>query len=142
MRYSSVRRPSPAMVVALLAVFIAIGGDGWVIRGLARTYDLVPLNKLPNLGALVGGAQHTFSTLFLSAIAVAAPVMVALIITDAGFGVISRVVPQLNVFAVGFPAKILVGFLIIGASLPFVAGWVGDQLQQSVGAALASLRIA
>ena len=65
------------------AVFVAIGGDGWVIRGLAKTYDLVPLTKQPALGALVGGAQHTFSTIFVSAVAVAAPVLVALIITDA-----------------------------------------------------------
>jgi flagellar biosynthetic protein FliR len=125
-----------------VAVFIAIGGDGWMIRGLAKTYDLVGLSKTPDLGALVGGAQHTFSTIFVSAIAVAAPVLIALIITDAGFGVVSRVVPQLNVFAVGFPAKILVGFLVIGVSLPFVAGWLGDQLQQSVRAALTTLRVA
>lgn len=125
-----------------LAVFVAIGGDGWMIRGLAKTYDLVPLNKMPDLGVLVGGAQHTFSTIFLSAVAVAAPVMIALIITDAGFGVVSRVVPQLNVFAVGFPAKILVGFVVIAASMPFVAGWIGNQLQQSVRAALVTLQVA
>ena len=124
-----------------VAVFIAIGGDSWVIRGLARTYELVPLNKMPALGALVGGAQHTFSALFISAIAVAAPVLIALTVTDVGFGVVSRVVPQLNVFAVGFPAKILVGFLIIGASLPFVVGWLSNQLQQSVGQALATLHV-
>jgi flagellar biosynthetic protein FliR len=50
--------------------------------------------------------------------------------------------PQLNVFAVGFPAKILVGLLLIGTSLPFVAGWIGDQLTQSVSTALKSLQIA
>ena len=37
--------------------------------------------------------------------------------------------PQLNVFAVGFPAKVAVGLLLIGASMPFVAGWISDQLQ-------------
>ena len=44
--------------------------------------------------------------IFASALEVAAPVMIAVIITDAAFGVVSRVVPQLNVFAVGFPAKV------------------------------------
>jgi flagellar biosynthetic protein FliR len=123
-------------------VFIAIGGDAWVIQGLAKTYDLVGLTEMPAIGALVGGAQHTFSTIFLSAVMLAAPVLIALIITDAGFGVVSRVMPQLNVFAVGFPAKILVGFLIVSASLPFVAGWLGNQLQQSVMQALQTLRVA
>jgi flagellar biosynthetic protein FliR len=123
-------------------VFIAIGGDTWMIQGLAKTYDLVGLTQMPAIGAMVGGAQHTFSTIFVSAVQLAAPVLIALIITDAGFGVVSRVMPQLNVFAVGFPAKILVGFLIVAASLPFVAGWIGNQLQQSVMQALQTLRVA
>jgi flagellar biosynthetic protein FliR len=123
-------------------IFIAIGGDEWMIQGLAKTYDLVGLTQMPSLGTLVGGAQHTFSTIFVSAVQLAAPVMIALIITDAGFGVVSRVMPQLNVFAVGFPAKILVGFLIVAASLPFVAGWIGNQLSSSVMQALQTLRVA
>jgi flagellar biosynthesis protein FliR len=125
-----------------LMVFIAIGGDSWMIQGLAKTYDLVGITEMPALGRLVGGAQHTFSTIFLSAVEIAAPVLIALVITDAGFGVVSRVMPQLNVFAVGFPAKVLVGFLIIAASLPFVATWVGNQLQQSVMQALMTLKVA
>ena len=64
---------------------------------------------------------------------VAGPVLLALILTDAAFGVVSRVVPQLNVFAVGFPAKVVVGLLLVTATLPFVAGWIGDELQQDVG---------
>jgi flagellar biosynthesis protein FliR len=123
-------------------VFIAIGGEAWMIQGLAKTYDLVSLTQMPALGALVGGAQHTFASIFISAVELAAPVLIALIITDAGFGVVSRVMPQLNVFAVGFPAKILVGFLIVAASLPFVAGWIGNQLQQSVLSALQSIHAA
>jgi flagellar biosynthetic protein FliR len=123
-------------------VFIAIGGEAWMVQGLAKTYDLVGITELPALGALVGGAQHTFASIFVSAVELAAPVLIALIITDAGFGVVSRVMPQLNVFAVGFPAKILVGFLIVAASLPFVAGWIGNQLQASVMSALQTIHVA
>jgi flagellar biosynthetic protein FliR len=125
-----------------LMVFIAIGGDTWMIQGLAKTYDLVGLTEMPAIGTMVGGVQHTFASIFVSAVQIAAPVLIALVITDAGFGVVSRVMPQLNVFAVGFPAKILVGFLIVAASLPFVAGWIGNQLQQSVMSALQTLRVA
>jgi flagellar biosynthetic protein FliR len=69
-------------------------------------------------------------------------VLLALILTDCAFGMVSRVVPQLNVFAVGFPAKVAVGLVVVGASLPFVAGWLGDELQRSVAAALQALRVA
>jgi flagellar biosynthetic protein FliR len=123
-------------------VFVVIGGDAWVIRGLAETYNVVPLDAMPKIGALTAGVQSAFSHILLAAIEVAAPVLLAVIVTDAAFGVVSRVMPQLNVFAVGFPAKILVGFLLIGTSLPFVATWIGNQLTESVGAALRTLQVA
>ena len=123
-------------------IFIAIDGDAWVIRGLARSYDLVPLLDAPALGSLVGGAQRAFATVLPSALEVCAPVLLALVLTDAAFGVVSRVVPQLNVFAVGFPAKVAVGLILIGVTLPFVASWLNDELQRSVAAALGALRVA
>jgi flagellar biosynthesis protein FliR len=73
---------------------------------------------------------------------VAAPVVVALLITDVAFGVVSRVVPQLSVFAVGFPAKVVVALLVVGATMPFVGGWISQQMSISVGAALGALHVA
>jgi flagellar biosynthesis protein FliR len=122
-------------------VFIVIGGDAWVVRGLARTYDLVGLNQSPDLGRLVGAMDATFAGIMASALEVAGPVMLALILTDAAFGVVSRVVPQLNVFAVGFPAKVVVGLLLVAATMPFVAGWISGELQQDVGSALQAIRV-
>jgi flagellar biosynthetic protein FliR len=123
-------------------IFVVIDGDAWVIQGLARSYDAVPLAEAPALGSLVEGAQVAFSGIFGAAIQVAAPVLLAVLLTDVAFGLVSRVVPQLNVFAIGFPAKVTVGLVVVGASLPFVAGWLGDELQRSVAAALQALRVA
>ena len=123
-------------------IFVAIDGDAWVIQGLARSYEAVPLAEAPALGSLVGGVQVAFSGIFGAAVQVGAPVLLAVLLTDVAFGLVSRVVPQLNVFAVGFPAKVAVGLVVVGASLPFVAGWLGDELQRSVAAALQALRVA
>ncbi len=101
-------------------IFLVIGGDAWTLRGLGRTFELVPLTEGPQIASLVGGAEHVFSDVFAAALEIAAPVLVALLITDVAFGVVSRVVPQLNVFAVGFPTKVAVALLVVGASLPFV----------------------
>ena len=125
-----------------LGIFIAIDGDAWVIQGLARTYELVPLDALPSLPSLVAGANAAFVGIFAAALQVAGPVLLALIVTDAAFGVVTRVVPTLNVFAVGFPAKICVGLLLLGVTLPFVGGWLADELQRSVGQALRMIRVA
>jgi flagellar biosynthesis protein FliR len=121
------------------AIFVAIDGDAYVVQGLARTYDAVPLDRSPAIGTLVQGAQVAFSGIFVSAFEIAAPVLVALVITDATLGVVSRVVPQLNIFATGFPAKMIVGLSLIGVSLPFVSGFVGNSLETTVLQALHGL---
>jgi flagellar biosynthetic protein FliR len=122
-------------------IFIAIGGDGWVIQGLAKTYELVPMDAYPSLGALLTGVTAAFAGIFAAAIQVAGPIVLALVLTDAAFGLVSRVVPQLNVFAVGFPAKVTVGLLLMGITLPFVAGWLSDELERSVSQALRTLQV-
>jgi flagellar biosynthesis protein FliR len=123
-------------------IFVVINGDAWVIQGLARSYDAIPLVDAPDMNTLVAGAQVAFSGIFAAAIQVCAPVMLATLLTDVAFGLVSRVVPQLNVFGVGFPAKVTVGLVMVGASLPFMAGWLGNELQSSVAAALHTLQVA
>jgi flagellar biosynthetic protein FliR len=121
------------------AIFIAVGGDAWVLRGLARTFTLVPLGRGASLANVTGGSLSAFGQIFASAIEVAAPVMLAVLVTDIAFGMVSRVVPQLNVFAVGFPVKIGVAVIMVTASLPFLAGWFSTQLAGGVGLALREL---
>lgn len=125
-----------------LMMFIAIGGDAWMLRGLARTFQLVPLTSSPRVAPMVGSAVASVGQIFTSALEVAAPAVLALIITDVAFGMVSRVVPQLNVFAVGFPIKAGIALLIVAASLPFLGGWISDQVATSIGSALHALRIA
>jgi flagellar biosynthetic protein FliR len=117
-------------------VFVAIGGDVWVIEGLAKTYELVPLLAMPSLTTMVGGVLAAFAGIYVAALQVAAPVLLALVLTDAGFGIVSRVVPQLNVFAVGFPAKIIVALVVVGASLPFVGTYIADEMRRSIASAV------
>ncbi len=121
------------------AIFIAFGGDGWVLRGLGQTFALVPLTGAVALRSVVGGSVNLFANIFGSALEVAAPVVLAVLVTDIAFGMLSRVVPQLNVYAVGFPVKVGVALIAVTVSLPFVGGWLGGQLPGSVGSALREL---
>lgn len=122
-------------------IFLLIGGDAWTIRGLGRSFELVPLTDAPRISSLIGGVEQVFSTIFTAALEIAAPVLAALLITDVAFGVVSRVVPQLNVFAVGFPTKVGVALLVVAASLPFISNWIDGQLTVSVSAALGALHV-
>jgi flagellar biosynthesis protein FliR len=124
------------------AIFVAINGDAWVLKGLARSYDAIPLLGTPKIGTLVEGAQVAFSGILGAAIEVAAPVLLAAVLCDCAFGLVSRVVPQLNVFGVGFPAKIAVSMLVMAATLPFMAGWMSEHLDDTVLQALRVLQVA
>jgi flagellar biosynthetic protein FliR len=124
------------------AIFVAINGDAWVLKGLARSYDEIPLLGTPKIGTLVEGAQVAFSGILAAAIEVAAPVLLAATLCDCAFGLVSRVVPQLNVFGVGFPAKVAVSLLVMAASLPFLSGWMSDRLGETVLQALRVLKVA
>ena len=131
---------SQAYALIGVMVFIGIGGDALMVQGLARTYELVPLLDFPALGAMTASVQDAFVSIFVSALQLAAPVILALVVTDAAFGLAARVVPQLNVFAVGFPAKIAVGLALVAASLPFAGGFIADGLQNAIDGALDGLR--
>lgn len=122
-----------------VGVFVAIGGDAIVIQGMARTYDLIPLVDAPSVGVLLTTVDTAFVSIFRSALEVVAPILIAVTLTDAAFGVLTKVVPQLNVISVGFPAKIAVGLVVLVASLPFLGGYLADSLDQSMRDALNAL---
>jgi len=119
-----------------LMLFIAIGGDAWMLRGIEHTFALVPLTGAPQIHSLAAGIDTAAGTIFVSALELAAPALLALLITDIAFGMVSRVMPQLNIFAVGFPMKIGVALLVVAASLPFLGGFLSNQVTAAVTSAL------
>jgi len=115
------------------------GGVEIVIMGLAKSYDVVPLDVYPSGATLAHLATGVFSQVLVIALEVTAPPLIALLVADAAFGLVARAVPQMNVFVVGLPAKILAGVGAIAASLPFLAGHLGDELDRAVQTALLGL---
>jgi flagellar biosynthetic protein FliR len=120
-------------------VFVTTGGDQMMVMGLSRSYELMPVDAFPSLNIFGAAAAMAVGKLFLIGLMLAAPVVIALIVTDAALALVSRAVPQMNVFQIGTQAKILLGFGILAASLPFVAVHVRDDLSDAVVTALTVL---
>jgi len=119
-----------------MALFLLIGGDAWTLRGLAATFRVVPLTGGPHIQSLAAGVEQMLVSVTVGAVEIAAPVILALTIADVAFGMVSKVVPQLNVFAVGFPMKVGIALLVVAASMPFVGTWMDGQLQGAVTSAV------
>jgi flagellar biosynthetic protein FliR len=130
-------------VYALFAaiVLMVTGGDQLMVAGLARTYDVVSLTAEPSYDAFGALALGTFADVFLIALQVGAPLIVALVVVDAAFAIVARAAPQMNVFIVGLPGKILVALAVSAASLPFLAGEIRSELERSVLEALTALGV-
>jgi flagellar biosynthetic protein FliR len=122
-------------------IFMMIGGDRLMIMGLAKSYDLIPLGEVPSVARMGSLATDGLAQVSVIGLEIGAPVIVALVLVDIAFGLIARTVPQMNVFVVGLPGKILVGFAAIGASLAFVTGDLETLLQQAVLHSLEALRV-
>lgn len=99
-----------------LALFFAIDGHHLLIRGIAFSLEQIPPgSRLPQIDITVLVAQ--FGAMFVYAAALAAPVMVTVLLVDVMLSVIARTMPQMNVFIVGLPLKILVGLIVLAISL-------------------------
>jgi flagellar biosynthetic protein FliR len=103
-----------------LAVFVAVGGHRMVTESLLETFAAAPPGQ-PSLGTnFVEVVVGILSQSFMLGIKAAAPLMVALLLSNLVLGLISRTLPQINVIAVGFGANSLLAlgvlFLSIGAA--------------------------
>jgi flagellar biosynthetic protein FliR len=120
-------------------IFLFTGGDRLVILGLARSYQLLPLGRVPSPNALAAMATDELAQVGVVALEIAAPVLIALIVADVAFAIVARAVPQMNIYFVGLPLKILVGLGVVAASLPFAAQHVETQMTDSVVRGLRAL---
>jgi flagellar biosynthetic protein FliR len=98
--------------------FLALGGHQLLVAGVVRSFTLAPPLAEPDLGAVVVGVLDRADDIFLVVVQIAAPIVGALLITDATLGIISRAVPQMNVFIVGLPLKIIVALAGSAILLP------------------------
>lgn len=101
-------------------VFLLSGGLRLMILGLSRSYDLVPLGTVPSIGSLAALALHGLEQVPVIGFELVAPVLLAIMVTDATFGLVARAVPQMNVFVVALPLKVLLAFAVVAVSLPLV----------------------
>jgi flagellar biosynthetic protein FliR len=84
-----------------------------LIEIIAESFGLLPIASgglsLPGIASLLAWT----SQLFVLAMKIALPALAALIVVNLSFGVMSRAAPTLNLFAVGFPVAMLLGFVIV-----------------------------
>jgi flagellar biosynthetic protein FliR len=113
-------------------VLYLLGNGHWLlIAALQRSFQALPVARLSfGAGSEAAMADLTFQML-LTAIQIAAPAAAVLLITDIAFAFLNRAVPQMQVYFVGMPVKILVGLAVLVIILPTFSIVVGRLVAQS-----------
>ena len=105
------------LILATL-VFLALNGHLVLIETIVESFYRWPISAemLPeNLGFQT---VTWISGVFQGALLIALPAVISILLVNLAFGVMTRAAPQINIFAVGFPITISVGFVMIMLSLP------------------------
>lgn len=115
-------------VVMGTLLFLALDGHLVAIEVLAGSFQRLPLGvdglTREGLWQLVTWGAYMYA----GAVLIALPAVVSMLLVNIAFGVITRAAPQLNIFAVGFPMTLMVGFLLLMVTLPSLIPQVSDLL--------------
>lgn len=112
---------SQLYVLMVLLIFLGLDGHLVMIEILSDSFRYIPISDkglVPeNFWQLVTWASMIFS----GAVGIALPAIASLLVVNMSFGIMTRAAPQLNIFAIGFPITMMLGFAVIFLTLPNVA---------------------
>ncbi|MCX6123536.1 MAG: flagellar biosynthetic protein FliR [Proteobacteria bacterium] len=126
----------------IILVFLSLNMHHVYLSTIHDSFQLIPLGFAWPSSSLAQIMVHVSASLFVTALQLAAPTLVGLLFATAALGLVSRAVPQANVFVLSFPVSFFTGLFIYMAMLPMLPGWlrghfIGSQSQMMV--ALAAL---
>jgi flagellar biosynthetic protein FliR len=98
-------------------VFLGMGGHLVVFGLVLESFRILPIGQEFFSQDMLSKMLHWSSMMFLGALLLALPVLMTLLFINIGLGFVARAAPSLNIFTVGFPALILVGFFIFILSM-------------------------
>jgi flagellar biosynthetic protein FliR len=102
-----------------------------LVSGWFRSFDVVPARGFA-MEDITNLFTKNLGTFFLASVEVAAPVLGCLFLTEVLLGVLSRAAPQLNVFALAFPLRVVVALIVVGLAIPLVGPALGNLVQDAV----------
>lgn len=121
-------------------VLMVTGGHLVIVAGLVQSFQVVPIDQLPAFDRLLPATIESATGLLASALVIAAPVVVTLVLTDVAVGFLARLAPAMNIFGIELPAKIIALLALLAATMPFLVGSVHAHIVDGLGPFLDLIR--
>ncbi|KAF0193058.1 MAG: flagellar biosynthetic protein FliR [Gammaproteobacteria bacterium] len=116
-------------------LFLSLDGHLVLLGVLVNSFDTLPVSATGITLASLWDLVLWGGWLFSGAVLIALPATAAMLVVHIAFGVMSRASPQLNIFVIGFPITLLVGFVVIAISLPSLLPQLTALLDNAFGLA-------
>lgn len=125
--------PILGQFLGLLAtlVFLSINGHLMIVSALVDSFHTLPITMAPLQGGFFQTLAKHGAVVFLAGLQLALPLIVTMLVVNLALGVLTRAAPQLNIFAVGFPVTLAIGFAALILTLPYFAPIFQKLLDQS-----------
>ena len=121
-----------------IALLFAIDGHIMLVRGFLDSFAAMP-SGAPDFENLSELLIDNLGMFFLAALEIAAPILGALFLTEVALGLLAKAAPQMNVFVLGFPIKILLSLLLVGITLPLMPSVVDNLVRTAVRTGAAAM---
>ncbi|MDQ7835945.1 MAG: flagellar biosynthetic protein FliR [Humidesulfovibrio sp.] len=124
-----------------MLTFLALNGHLHLIGALGNSFELVPPGGLFMTPRLMSEVMLFSKQMFVLGVRIAAPVILALFLVDLALALISKMAPQMNVMTMGFPLKIMVGFLFLTYIMELMTDYVTNFITAMDGVFLHIMKI-
>ena len=112
-----------------------------MIQAVIESLKLVPPGQISLFPSGDMQLGEWLQNLFMLGIRIVVPFYCALVLSDVGLGFLARTVPQMNIFVVGLPVKVMLGFMVLAAIVPLIMDLIHTQLEHWIEFALGVLRL-
>jgi flagellar biosynthesis protein FliR len=116
--------------IIMLITFFAVNGHQKLIFILNSTFTQIPVGHVALNASLGVTALEVFVLAFVLAVNVAIPLIVAGLLGEVALGILVRTIPQMNIFVVGIPLKILLGLTVLVLIIPIYVGFTDTLFNQ------------
>jgi flagellar biosynthetic protein FliR len=103
-----------------MLLFLAVDAHHLFVKALVASFQIVPPYGFHFGSGVMDQMVNFGGEMFVTAIKLGAPLIAVLLLMSVAFGLAARAVPQMNIFFVAGPLKILVGLLFLTFSLPYM----------------------
>mgnify|MGYP005804669475 FL=1 len=103
-------------MIAVLA-FLSMNGHLYMLSALAESFHTLPIGSMMPAKGFYEVANWGGS-IFAYGLQISLPLLAALLTANIALGILTRAAPQLNLFAIGFPITLAIGFLVLALSMP------------------------